>query len=35
MDKELHILILEDVPVDAELEVHELRKSGLVFTYRL
>jgi PAS domain S-box-containing protein len=31
MDKELRILILEDVPADAELEEHELRKAGLVF----
>jgi PAS domain S-box-containing protein len=31
MDKELRILILEDVPDDAELEEHELRKAGLVF----
>jgi PAS domain S-box-containing protein len=31
MDKELRILILEDVPTDAELEEHELRKAGLVF----
>jgi|GEM_PF-717155 len=31
MDKELRILILEDVPADAELEEYELRKAGLVF----
>ncbi|MFZ3137752.1 MAG: PAS domain S-box protein [Thermodesulfovibrionales bacterium] len=31
MDKELRILILEDVPADAELEEHELRKAELVF----
>jgi PAS domain S-box-containing protein len=35
MDKELHILILEDVPADAELEEHELRKAGLVFTSKV
>jgi PAS domain S-box-containing protein len=35
MDKELRILILEDVPSDAELEEHELRKSGLVFTLKI
>lgn len=28
----LHILILEDVPTDAELMQHELHKAGLVFT---
>jgi PAS domain S-box-containing protein/putative nucleotidyltransferase with HDIG domain len=32
MNKELRILILEDAPADAELEEHELRKAGLVFT---
>ena len=31
MDKELRILILEDDPADAELEEHELRKSGIAF----
>ena len=35
MDKELRILILEDVPADAELEEHELRKAGLVFTSKI
>ncbi len=30
--KPLRILILEDVPADAELIQHELRKAGLVFT---
>jgi PAS domain S-box-containing protein len=35
MYKELRILILEDVPLDAELEEHELRKSGLVFTSKI
>ncbi|MFZ3138365.1 MAG: PAS domain S-box protein, partial [Thermodesulfovibrionales bacterium] len=32
MDKELRILILEDVPADAELEENELRKAGVLFT---
>ncbi len=31
MDKELRILIPEDVPADAELEEYELRKAALVF----
>jgi PAS domain S-box-containing protein/putative nucleotidyltransferase with HDIG domain len=31
-EKELRILILEDVPSDAELEESELRDAGLVFT---
>ena len=31
MDKELRILILDDVPADAELEEHELRKAGISF----
>ena len=35
MDKELRILILDDVPADAELEEHELRKAGLVFTSKV
>lgn len=35
MDKELRILMLEDSPTDAELEEHELRKSGLVFTLKV
>ena len=35
MDKELRILILEDAPADAELEEHELRKAGLVFTAKV
>jgi PAS domain S-box-containing protein len=35
MDKELRILILEDVPADAELIEHELRKNGLVFASKL
>ena len=33
-DRELRILILEDVPADAELVVHELRKGGIAFTSR-
>jgi len=32
MDKELKILILEDLPADAELMEHELRKGGIAFT---
>ena len=32
--RELRILILEDVPADAELMEHELRKAGIVFTSR-
>jgi PAS domain S-box-containing protein len=35
MEKELRILILEDVPSDAELEEHELRKAGLIFTSKI
>ena len=35
MDKELRILILENVPTDAELEERELRKAGLVFTSKV
>jgi PAS domain S-box-containing protein len=35
MDKELHILILEDNPADAELEEYELRRSGLAFISRV
>jgi HD-GYP domain-containing protein (c-di-GMP phosphodiesterase class II) len=31
MDKELHILLLEDVPEDAELVTHELRRGGIAF----
>ncbi len=34
MDRELRILILEDVPADAELMGRELRKSGLMFSSR-
>ena len=32
MEKELRILILEDVPVDAELMERELRKGGIIFS---
>jgi PAS domain S-box-containing protein len=35
MEKELRILILEDSPEDAELEEHELEKSGLLFTHKV
>jgi PAS domain S-box-containing protein len=35
MDRELHILILEDDPVDAELAAAELKKSGLLFTSKV
>jgi len=35
MDKELRILMLEDSPADAELEEHEFKKSGLVFTLKV
>jgi PAS domain S-box-containing protein len=35
MDKELRILILEDVPNDAELEERELRNARLVFTSKI
>ncbi len=34
MDKELHMLILEDSPTDADLMERELRKSHLVFSSR-
>lgn len=34
MDKELHILVLEDSPIDTELMEQELRKSNLVFVSR-
>ena len=32
MEKELRILILEDVPADAELMERELRKGGIIFS---
>jgi hypothetical protein len=32
LKRELHVLILEDAPTDAELEEHELRNAGIVFT---
>ena len=31
-NQQLHILMLEDAPNDAELAEHELRKAGIVFT---
>lgn len=34
MSKELRILILEDVPTDAELNEHELRKAEIAFSSR-
>jgi PAS domain S-box-containing protein len=34
MERELHILILEDVATDAELMERELRKAGMVFSSR-
>jgi len=33
MNKETRILLLEDVPSDAELIVRELRRAGMLFTY--
>ena len=35
MGKELKILILEDMPTDAELMEHELRKAGIAFSSRV
>jgi diguanylate cyclase (GGDEF)-like protein/PAS domain S-box-containing protein len=35
MSKKLRILVLEDVPADAELEERELRKAGLIFTLKV
>ena len=35
MEQELRILILEDVPTDAELMENELRREGLKFTSKL
>ena len=35
MDKELRILLVEDVPADAELEVRELKRAGLRVAHRL
>ncbi|HNV85444.1 MAG TPA: EAL domain-containing protein [Candidatus Omnitrophota bacterium] len=34
MERELRILIVEDVPADAELMERELRKAGIVFSFR-
>src|SRR6185369_4784211 len=33
MKKEIHILMLEDSPADAELAKHTLRRGGVLFTY--
>jgi len=35
MDKELRILIAEDVPADAELELRELKRAGLRVVHRI
>ena len=35
MEKELRILIVEDVPTDAELEVRELKRAGLRVAHRI
>ncbi len=35
MEKQLRILILEDVPTDAELVENELRKGGIEFTSKI
>ncbi|MBI2509343.1 MAG: GAF domain-containing protein [Betaproteobacteria bacterium] len=35
MEKELRILMIEDVPHDAELEMRELKRAGLRVTHRL
>jgi diguanylate cyclase (GGDEF)-like protein/PAS domain S-box-containing protein len=35
VNKELRILLIEDVPTDAELEVRELKRAGLRVTHRL
>src|SRR4030095_13523623 len=34
MDRVLRILILEDIPTDAELALRELKRAGLVFDSR-
>jgi diguanylate cyclase (GGDEF)-like protein/PAS domain S-box-containing protein len=34
MDREVRVLLIEDVATDAELELRELRKSGMVFVSR-
>jgi diguanylate cyclase (GGDEF)-like protein/PAS domain S-box-containing protein len=35
MEKELRILMIEDVPTDAELEIRELKRAGLRVTHRI
>jgi two-component system NtrC family sensor kinase len=35
MKNDLRILLLEDIPSDAELIEHEIRKTGLSFTFRI
>jgi len=35
MDKELRILVAEDVPADAELEIRELKRAGLRVAHRI
>ena len=35
MDKELRLLLIEDVPTDAELEVRELKRAGLRVAHRV
>ena len=35
MDKELRVLIIEDVPRDAELEIRELKRAGLRVSHRV
>ena len=34
MEKELRILMVEDVPADAELEIRELKRAGLRVAHR-
>ena len=34
MERALRILILEDLPSDAELMVYELRQSGIAHSFR-
>jgi len=35
MNKELRILVVEDVPADVELEMRELKRAGLRIAHRL
>lgn len=35
MDKELRILLIEDVPTDAELEIRELKRAGMRIVHRV